>query len=59
MRPLQLSMNAFGPYVAEEIDFEKLGKTGLYLITGETGSGKTTIFAKMVVFPEPVSPVIR
>ncbi|MBR4346692.1 MAG: SMC family ATPase [Oscillospiraceae bacterium] len=44
MRPLQLSMKAFGPYVAEEVDFEKLGKTGLYLITGETGSGKTTIF---------------
>ena len=45
MRPIKLKMMAFGPYKKEaEIDFEKLGKEGLYLITGDTGSGKTTIF---------------
>ena len=45
MRPLNLIMSAFGPYAGEEtIDFEKLGKSGLYLITGDTGAGKTTIF---------------
>lgn len=45
MRPLRLTMSAFGPYAGEErIDFEKLGRSGLYLITGDTGAGKTTIF---------------
>lgn len=45
MKPLKLAMCAFGSYVGEEtIDFTALGDNGLYLITGETGSGKTTIF---------------
>lgn len=45
MRPCKLSMTAFGPYSGEvEIDFEKFGKNGLYLICGDTGAGKTTIF---------------
>jgi len=45
MRPLKLTMNAFGPYAAmEEVDFEKLGEKGLFVITGNTGAGKTTIF---------------
>lgn len=45
MRPLRLKMSAFGPYAGmTEIDFEKLGTNGLYLITGDTGAGKTTIF---------------
>lgn len=45
MRPLKLTMTAFGPYVKETVlDFEKLGDNGLYLITGNTGSGKTMIF---------------
>lgn len=45
MRPLKLNMNAFGSYIQEtEIDFTKLGTEGLYLITGDTGAGKTTIF---------------
>ncbi len=45
MRPVRLSMTAFGPYVNKNtIDFDKLGNKGLYLITGDTGAGKTTIF---------------
>ena len=45
MRPITLTMSAFGPYAGETtIEFDKLGKKGLYLITGDTGAGKTTIF---------------
>ena len=45
MRPLKLTVAGFGPYAGvQELDFEQLGTTGLYLITGDTGAGKTTIF---------------
>ncbi len=45
MRPIKLTISAFGPYAGvTEIDFARLGQRGLYLITGDTGAGKTTIF---------------
>lgn len=49
MRPIKLTMSAFGPYAGETvIDFEKLGENGIYLISGDTGAGKTTIFDGIV-----------
>ena len=45
MRPIRLTMSAFGPYAGRQvIEFDRLGQQGLYLITGDTGAGKTTIF---------------
>ena len=44
MRPVSLRFRCFGPYMEEQfIDFEALEKSGLFLICGETGAGKTTI----------------
>lgn len=45
MRPMNLIVTGFGPYADRtEIPMDKLGRSGLYLITGDTGAGKTTIF---------------
>ncbi len=45
MKPLYLEMTAFGPYKdTQKIDFTKYEGSGLFLITGDTGAGKTTIF---------------
>ena len=49
MRPLKLKMTAFGAYSKTvEIDFTKFGDTGMFLICGDTGSGKTTIFDAII-----------
>lgn len=49
MKPIKLEICAFGPYADKTVvDFSLLGDNGIYLITGETGAGKTTIFDAIV-----------
>lgn len=44
MKPLKLTLKNFGPYENETIDFTKFNQASVFLISGRTGSGKTTIF---------------
>lgn len=45
MIPIELELEAFGPYAeCTQISFEQFEENGLFLICGDTGSGKTTIF---------------
>ena len=48
MKPIKLELQAFGPFVEKQVvDFERLGRDGIFLVKGPTGSGKTTIFDAM------------
>ena len=46
MKPVKLIISAIGPYAGElpEIKFDAFEEKGLFLISGDTGAGKTTIF---------------
>jgi len=45
MKPIKLIISAFGPFAGEaEVDFTRFERDGLFLLSGETGAGKTTVF---------------
>ncbi|MFL4499527.1 AAA family ATPase [Weissella sp. MSCH1] len=47
MRPIKLALQYFGPYEQTTVDFERFTESKLFLITGDTGAGKTTMFDGM------------
>ncbi|HAY53290.1 MAG TPA: exonuclease SbcC, partial [Lactobacillus sp.] len=47
MIPLTLHVHNFGPYVDETLDFQRFAEVPLFLISGKTGSGKSTLFDAM------------
>ena len=47
MRPIKIIVSAFGPYNSRtEIELSKFGKSGIFLVTGDTGAGKTSILMR-------------
>lgn len=44
MKPKKLQLKNFGPFINETVDFSRLTEAPLFLISGKTGAGKTTIF---------------
>jgi len=61
MRPLRLQFQAFGSYPGSEVvDFEALGRRGLFVVTGPTGAGKTTVFDKArILAGKPPLPILN
>ena len=60
MKPIKLKMSAFGPYAdVETVDFSAFDGKGLFLITGTTGAGKTTIFDAVLAVPSATISVIN
>ena len=49
MRPVQLELTNFGPYRKEVINFTQFDHAPLFLIGGDTGAGKSTLFDAMTV----------
>ena len=48
MKPIRLTLQAFGPFAGREVvDFRRIENLGLFVVTGPTGAGKTTIFDAM------------
>ena len=45
MRPVYIEISAFGPYAGKVcVEFDRMGEEGLFLVAGDTGAGKTTVF---------------
>lgn len=44
MKPIRLELKEFGPYKNEIIEWDKIINEPIFLITGKTGSGKSTLF---------------
>lgn len=49
MKPLNLKLNNFGPFLNETINFSQIENNELFLISGKTGSGKTMILMLLCI----------
>ena len=48
MKPIRLELKEFGPYKHEIVEWDKIINEPIFLITGKTGSGKSTLFDAFV-----------